>query len=373
MNISINQIDAFEFKGDVLVLKHAQALYGLDRAVVDKLATIQPNVEKSLPLPNNELIINSLGVVNYDKILFIGVISLYEFKYEEIREFVKRALKKLIDISPYPEKVVFTLHGVGYGLDVEKTFLAELNGIKDAYEERLFSNQLEEIIFVERDYEVFTKASSVLKDFLNKNNKAFHSRLNCLNEKTFKLLSKSFNNSKSKSPSDKTFGIQELLKQLNQENEDFEVVQYVEEIKERLVKFEIELQNESLERIDRFDFIFNKLNPVYLDIQIISQKLIDKNYLEVTWICQVYGIKYLISVCEKLGLKDSYFVNKIEELKSQAKMNLLNYFGERLIPIGKFPWLLVNEMLKANNIEKYWDIFLKLNKAPNNVQNGNAP
>jgi hypothetical protein len=48
MQIEISHSDALDFRCDVLVLKHAQALYGVDEAVVQRLVATGSDIASGL-------------------------------------------------------------------------------------------------------------------------------------------------------------------------------------------------------------------------------------------------------------------------------------------------------------------------------------
>src|SRR6516164_7796505 len=134
MDIRVLQGDALEISADVLVLKYAQALYGVDQLVVNRLEVTRPEVPDNLPKPGDFRLINTGGLLAADSVLFVGVNPLYAFKYEAIREFSKRALTSLAGAKPAASHIAFTLHGAGYGLDESEAFRAEVAGILDAVE-----------------------------------------------------------------------------------------------------------------------------------------------------------------------------------------------------------------------------------------------
>jgi hypothetical protein len=102
MDIRVLQGDALEISADVLVLKYAQGLYGVDELVVDRLEATGPAVRNTLP-------------------------------------------------KPAASHIAFTLHGAGYGLDESEAFRAELAGILDAVETGDCSSGIKLVTFIERN------------------------------------------------------------------------------------------------------------------------------------------------------------------------------------------------------------------------------
>ena len=155
--------DALAINADVLVLKHAQALFGVDRNVFYRLSKLHANLESSLPEYGKFLQVDSFGTIGVKEVLFVGVEQLSEFRYQNIREFAHRALVHLGKNSPQVETVCFTLHGGGYGLDEIEAFESEVAGIVDALSHGEFPPSLKEIIIVELEKRLAEQLNRSLK------------------------------------------------------------------------------------------------------------------------------------------------------------------------------------------------------------------
>ncbi len=151
MDIRVQQGDAMEFGADILVLKHAQALYGVDQLVVDRLEATGPSLSGILPKPGGFKLIDAQGRLGAKAVLFVGVVTLRAFEYTAIREFAARALTALAGAAPEAAHVALTLHGPGYGLDESEAFRPELAGLLDAIQSGDFPHTLKRITFVERN------------------------------------------------------------------------------------------------------------------------------------------------------------------------------------------------------------------------------
>jgi hypothetical protein len=151
MDIRVLQGDAPEISADVLVLKYAQALYGVDELVVDRLEEAIPEVRNNLPRPDCVSLVDTRGERGAKSVLFVGVVALRRFGYEEIREFSKRALTSLAGTKSVASHIAFTLHGAGYGLDEAEAFRAELAGILDAAESGDCPSRIDLVTIVERN------------------------------------------------------------------------------------------------------------------------------------------------------------------------------------------------------------------------------
>lgn len=168
MPITIEAVhgDVLEFNANVLALKFAQRLYGVDFKVVSQLADQGTHLETRLPAIGKTLIVPSENVVQTDELLFVGVEPLGRFDYETIRVFARRVLVALQEQRPATEHVAMTLHGGGFGLDEAEAFRAEVAGLLDAIEEGCVPAKLRRISIVERDRETARRMRSILEAIL---------------------------------------------------------------------------------------------------------------------------------------------------------------------------------------------------------------
>lgn len=164
LKLSVVQGDAFTFEGDVLVLKYAQSLYGLDKAVHMRIQ--QQGIALELPDVNDEVIIETHGGLLTTRVLFVGVKPLRQFNYSEIRDFARRALASLAHKVPSARHIVFTIHGAGYGLDETEAFESEVAGIVEAVTGGNFPKAIEAITFIESDRGRADRLSKSLKKLL---------------------------------------------------------------------------------------------------------------------------------------------------------------------------------------------------------------
>lgn len=158
--------DVLTAEADVLVLKYAQQFYGADRAVA---AILRESTTGSLDLtpPVGEYrLIPTYGALWVPQVLFVGVRSLFDFRYAEIREFAVRALHTLADTMVSAGTIAFTLHGPGYGLDETECFLSEIAGIAEAVTAGRCPGDLETVQIIERSVNRATRLSDLLEQYL---------------------------------------------------------------------------------------------------------------------------------------------------------------------------------------------------------------
>ena len=132
VSVVVERGDALDFSADVLVLKYANALYGVDRAAVQALGSQVPDIGARLPRADGFYITPPTDAVGAGRVLFVGVGPLRQFEYGGIRKFARTALEALAGEMPHASHVALTIHGPGYGLDESEAFRSEVAGLLDA-------------------------------------------------------------------------------------------------------------------------------------------------------------------------------------------------------------------------------------------------
>src|SRR5579885_2052952 len=137
------------FPADVLALKFAQGLHGADQDVAEALGLAEAVLHRKLPRPGSYQLVSGQNLVAATRVLFVGVASLWHFRYAQIREFAARVLQALEESAPQARHLAVTIHGVNYGLDELESFTAEVAGFLDAQARGDGPPELERITFVE--------------------------------------------------------------------------------------------------------------------------------------------------------------------------------------------------------------------------------
>jgi hypothetical protein len=150
VKIEIRRADLFTVDADVLVFKHAGAFFGADRAAADLLGANKP---RPLNPGDFRLIRNESRHFRANHLLFIGVVNLFEFRYQELQSFWRELVSLARRELPSAGVIATTVHGVGYGLDEQEAVLAFLSGISDAIRltEQDTTAALHTVCIVERD------------------------------------------------------------------------------------------------------------------------------------------------------------------------------------------------------------------------------
>lgn len=134
MRLEIAEADATQIDVDVLALKYAQARYGLDAYVCERLLEAGHSLDDFSPAPGEYQILESVPPISARKLLFVGTEPLWSLGYLEIRVLARSILSALSESSPTSRTVAVTLHGVNYGLDEAESFQSMVAGFVDAVE-----------------------------------------------------------------------------------------------------------------------------------------------------------------------------------------------------------------------------------------------
>jgi hypothetical protein len=146
---SVELGDVRRVAADLLVLKYAQRFYGADELVADILASRGVcALERLQPAPGKTVVVETRGAIAAARVMFIGVPSLREFRYAEMRAFARHAMEEAARLTPAPRSIASTVHGAGYGLDVEESLQAMVFGFQLAASAG--AGALSKITFVEQ-------------------------------------------------------------------------------------------------------------------------------------------------------------------------------------------------------------------------------
>jgi hypothetical protein len=155
IRITLETGDALTTPGDVLIVKYAQASYGLDRVVLERLEATSSRVVADLPLPGQRLALRAPSVAAAPVVLFVGTPPLERLGYDAVRTWAREGIAALREVAADAETVVTTVHGVQVGgsagsLDEQRSLIAQLAGYTDALEASQVQS-LRWIRIVERD------------------------------------------------------------------------------------------------------------------------------------------------------------------------------------------------------------------------------
>lgn len=166
ISLKVQSGNALEFKADVLALKYAQNLYGIDAVAADLLFTEDDDFATLLPEVSGFRLLATKGKIAAKALLFVGVKPLRQFGYPEIREFGKKVLTSLASAVPEINHLCLTIHGAGYGLDETEAFESEVAGLLDAIKSGDYPERLQRITIVERSVARAKRLKNVLARLL---------------------------------------------------------------------------------------------------------------------------------------------------------------------------------------------------------------
>lgn len=110
IRISVENNNVLGVPGEVLALKYAQALTGVEQVVVEHLAARGIHILSDPPGPSEYFYYDGpSGSLAANALLFVGVPSLFELKVEDIRDFSCNVLAFLSQCSPAASDVLVTL------------------------------------------------------------------------------------------------------------------------------------------------------------------------------------------------------------------------------------------------------------------------
>ena len=164
-HIFVECLDVVEFSCDVLVLKYAQDFYGADLAIAVAFDWLPDHFPNNLPKPGQHILLPTNGKIAAKNILFVGVVDLYKFDYEKIREFTATAMKIVYQELPDTKTIAMTMHGAGYGLDEREAFSAQVGGLIDSFQDNATPQFLESITVLEKNKRRAARIDEILQEF----------------------------------------------------------------------------------------------------------------------------------------------------------------------------------------------------------------
>lgn len=151
IEVSVECADIANVPADLLLLKHAQHLYGADQAIVARLAEHGICRETDVSPANGEhVLIETAATIAASRVLFLGVTKLRDFRYREMKQFARRAIELIAEKRLPVRTLSTTVHGAGYGLDVAESLQALIFGFQQGLAASPLAH-LQKIVFAERN------------------------------------------------------------------------------------------------------------------------------------------------------------------------------------------------------------------------------
>ncbi len=166
ITINVCEGDITTVSADVIALKFARYFYGADEKVALALSHGDIDLHDLSPNINEYSLVNTQCQIRCPLALFVGMPSLNNFGYMQIRDFSKRVIEILAKEKPDTVHLAMTIHGVGYGLDEGESFLSQLAGYFDAFRSKTMPKSLERISIIEHNSDRAKRLSKILREKL---------------------------------------------------------------------------------------------------------------------------------------------------------------------------------------------------------------
>lgn len=168
VRISVQQGDVVDTRADVLLLKYARSFHGADAAVSSRLVDSGAcGLNEITPAIDVGALVRPRGGLAASAVLFVGVPPISAFRYREMQHFARRAIEHLarhgLPAAGSDGRIATTVHGVGYGLDLEEATRALVLGFQQGLAEHPLP-AVRELVFVERSERRFEILRGLLAD-----------------------------------------------------------------------------------------------------------------------------------------------------------------------------------------------------------------
>lgn len=147
VEFAIVEENILEFEADIIVLKYAQAFYGVDSQIAHKIFELR-DIDLQ-PAIGDFRYTATHGTVKTPHALFIGVPSLNFFNYEHISRMSRQALEIIATEAPTAKHIAMTIHGAGFGMDEGESVLAQFAGLVEGLHAYHLGTSLEKITVLE--------------------------------------------------------------------------------------------------------------------------------------------------------------------------------------------------------------------------------
>jgi len=161
VELSVVRSDVAEIDADLLLLKFARRFYGADETVAFRLTQAKIVAESRIaPEINEAVLVPTEGAIVPRNVMFLGTERLGKFRYQQMRRYAQRSIELIDEHSLTVKTLATTVHGAGYGLDIEESLHALIFGFQQAFVRGL-APSIEKLVFVERNgrrFDIIRKA-----------------------------------------------------------------------------------------------------------------------------------------------------------------------------------------------------------------------
>jgi len=163
ITFSILEGNVMDVEVDVLAFKFARSFHGADMAVAKRLSKHNIEIDTQyLKQEGNHVLLETNDALAPKQVFYLSTPSIFKIGYEGIQILMSDTLTILKEIAPDTEHLGITLHGAGFGLDLEYAFRSQLAGIMDAVSKGIHPDSLKHITLIEKNAGRASRLQNVL-------------------------------------------------------------------------------------------------------------------------------------------------------------------------------------------------------------------
>jgi hypothetical protein len=166
VRVGVDVGNLVRYRSDVIALKYQGILAGAAGLVANALGIREPDIRRALPSVGDVHLLAGDGKIGARHALFVHVAPVASFSYDHIREFSSDVLRVLRERVPDARHVAMTVHGVRFGMDLDRSLRAHLNGWTSAVTTGDCPRELERITVVNQNADDVRDLQGALRQLL---------------------------------------------------------------------------------------------------------------------------------------------------------------------------------------------------------------
>lgn len=166
VRVGVDVGNVVRYRSDVIALKYHGILAGAAGLVANALGIREPDIRRALPSVGEVHLIAGDGKIGARHALFVRVAPVASFSYDHIRQFSSDVLRVLRERVPDARHVAMTVHGVRFGMDIDRSLRAHLDGWTSAVTTGDCPRELERITVVNQSADDVRDLQGALRQLL---------------------------------------------------------------------------------------------------------------------------------------------------------------------------------------------------------------
>jgi len=166
VRVSVQTGDILHLDADVVALKYHGSLTGTTGRVANALGISENEIRRLVPSVGDLHLASGQGRIRARQAAFLRVVPIAAFTHDHIRQFSADLLEGLRERAPGTRHLGLTVLGIMFGVDVDRSFRAELEGCIAAVHAGNSPRELGRITIVDRDAEPVQELQQTLLDVL---------------------------------------------------------------------------------------------------------------------------------------------------------------------------------------------------------------